>query len=198
MGKLNKRIFFILETGLAFVLTVFFSIKIVSLLYVSPPYPQVENNSIYLKGSVNKRNEKFTNLISFDYRRFLVRFPGWHTQSFSQIVNARSLIVTSYSLDDFSNLLLRMRFPYWQRGGVKISLKIGGKWYVLKDLVELRNKDYSLDNILFLGLGMENVDSRSISEKDFLDEYFKGKRIIVKDNFLRRMRGKVIIKLTLK
>jgi len=45
---------------------------------------------------------------------------------------------------------------------------------------------------------MENVDSRSISEKDFLDEYFKGKRIIVKDNFLRRMRGKVIIKLTLK
>jgi len=198
MVKLNKKIFFILETGLAFVLTVFFSIKIVSLLYVSSPYPQVENNSIYLKGRVSKRNERFTNLISFDYRRFLVRFPGWHTQSFSQIVNTHSLIVTSYSLDDFSNLLLRMRFPYWQRGGVKISLKIGGKWYALKDLVKLRNRDYSLDNILFLGLGMENVDSRSISEKDFLDEYFKGKRIIVKDNFLRRMCGKVIIKLTLK
>jgi len=141
MRKLHKKILFILEITISFVLAIFFSIKIINPLYVSVPYPQVENNAIYLKGIMNKRGIRFSNLIGFDYRKFLAHFPAWHNHDFSEIINSHSLIITSYSLTDFTSLLLKMRFPYWHKGGVKISFKIGGKWYTLGDLVELKDKD---------------------------------------------------------
>ncbi|OPX29522.1 MAG: hypothetical protein B1H08_03650 [Candidatus Omnitrophica bacterium 4484_171] len=199
MRRLSKKILFIPEIAIIFFLVVFFSIKIIDVLYISTPYPQIKNKSIYLEGAINKRNGRFYNLISFDYRKFLVRFPGWHNHIFRGFINSRSFIVTSYSLDDFANILLRMHFPYWRKGGVRISFKIGSKWYLFEDLIELKDKDYSLDDIFFLGLGMENnVDSRGISEKEFLSEYFKYRAMSLKDNILRLLPGKVTVKLTLK
>jgi len=199
MKGLSKKILFILEIAIISSLAVFFSIRIINILYISTPYPRIKNKSIYLKGTINKRNGKFYNLISFDYRKFLVRFPGWHNHIFMRFVSSRSLIATSYSLDDFTDILLRMHFPYWRKGGVEVSFKIGNKWYTFEDLTGLKDKDYSLDDILFLGLGMEgNVDSKGISEKEFLSEYFRYKAMSLKGDIMCLLPSRVIVRLTLK
>ncbi len=121
----------------------------------------------------------FLNLIFFDYADFIKDYPCWNKNKFSRFLYSHSLIITDCSLKEFTDLLLKEKFPYWQKGGIDVSVRLGNRWIPLKDIVSFP-EGYSLEEIVFLGLGMDGMSFTGISEGDFIKLYFNNRNIKLK------------------
>ncbi|MFH1768083.1 MAG: hypothetical protein ABH858_02840 [Candidatus Omnitrophota bacterium] len=193
MHSFYKKIFNFIEAALLLSLVSFFLIRITTLFL--PPkesaIPRIENNSIYLTGRLNKKAEGYSNLISFDYSGFLSGTPLWNKNKFTGLINKRTLFVTTCQLNDFTNHLLDLKFPYWEKGGVEIAVRINDSWHSLSEFIDIPEDNYSLDDLIFLGLGIQPSDLNKISENDFISSYFKGKTFSFNNN--RVLYGKNVL-----
>ena len=192
-----KKILHSFEIILSIFVIIFLAFKIAGFFAFPKYYPEVKDNAIYLTGILNKESKDFLNLISFDYKRFVSDLPQWNEKKFHKVMKANSLIITKYQLDDFSNIILNLRFPYWEKKAVKISIKIDGKWLPLNKLISFNLLNYSLEDIVFLGLGMEKLNIQGISEKEFIFSYFKNKGFKIKDKSLLKLK-RTTLRLSLK
>ncbi len=183
-----RRFYYSIEIFLSLCLAVYFGTKIFNVLYSNNYYPRITFNdgTIYLKGRLHIPEDGFLNLVAFDYADFIRNYPYWNKVVFSQILSSHSLIVTHYNLREFTDLLLRLNFPYWQKGSVKIFIKSRDKWVPLNDIINF-TKTYSLEDVLFLGLGMEGMSFKGISEADFIRAYFKNKKIGPKKDVINKL-----------
>ena len=193
--KAQRILLRFLEIAISSAIIIYFSTKI-----IDPFFPQfrplrVENKTIYLRGVLNSRPTSFLNLISFDYTDFISKFPPWNEERFSKAMEESSLILTKHRLSDFSNSLLKLNIPYWQEGAVKISLEINGEWVTLDKIISCNKPVYSLEDVIFLGLGMDNLDIRYLKEIEFITSYFTGRGFKIKDSFPFSSR-RIIVKLS--
>ncbi len=82
---------------------------------------------------------------------------------------------------------MKLEIPYWKSKGWKIEIFFpkSKKWYSLKDIISTDISSYSLERLIFLGLGLEPLpySQRAIKEEDFLKDYFLKESFEVKNDF---------------
>ncbi len=200
IGLNLRKLCLFIEFFLSFFLVIFFSVNIFYYFYSQNLFPHIvaKEKTIYLEGKIHIPQKGFLNLIAFDYSESIKDCPFWNKEILSTFLRSHSLILTKYSLKDFSQLLLKLGFPYWEKGGVKLAFKVREKWFSLEDVVDIKEEDCALEDILFLGLGLAGANNiKGISPRDFLTAYFKGKNIKIKKSFLR-LKGPVLVKMTVR
>ncbi|MCM8774539.1 MAG: hypothetical protein NC820_07400 [Candidatus Omnitrophica bacterium] len=171
-----KKIALLLELILSSVIAIFFFLKIVNFIYPSLKKPIIKDNYIYIKGKINIKNEQFINLISFNYDTFVFKFPHWNKKKFSRFMQENSFIITDYKIEDFNRAILKLNLPYWDKDRIEIFFRKGKDWLRIEDIIFFNIGSYSLEDIVFLGLGMDSSDFGNILENDFIRSYFKDKR----------------------
>ncbi|MCD6583751.1 MAG: hypothetical protein J7K71_03605 [Candidatus Omnitrophica bacterium] len=166
---------------------VYISFKIFSPFFSPLNRVKISKDAIILEGKLNHCNKEFLNLISFSYHGFLLNFPFWKLSKFESFLKTHFFINTSYALEEFTDTLLKLEIPYWKPKGWKIEIFFpkSKKWYSLKDIISTDISSYSLERLIFLGLGLEPLpySQRAIKEEDFLKDYFLKESFEVKNDF---------------
>ncbi len=189
--KFLIKILIFLELLISFVLGIFFFAKTYGYFF---PFPKrlpiyASDNYIYLTARVNPKvdKNKILSLISFNYSSFTKKYPQWQGGNFKKFMDKHSLFLTSYSIEDVCRLILEKDIPYWEKGGVEISLQIGRKWIPLNNFVKVYTDDYALGEIVFLPLGMEGLTIKDITPEEFITNYFGKMRIYIRDSRIMRL-----------
>ncbi len=199
MMKPLKSLFSAIEICLALTFLFYLAFKITSPFLKYGHKPEITGKHIVLNGSLNPREEHFINLISFNYNSFLAGFKYWNPKKFSGILSRRSFINTKCDLKEFKAAVLKLGIPYWEKGGFKIELKFSGEenWRDLKGILVDDISAFSLEKLVFLGMGMEPgvpLGAVPYSEEEFIKNYFSRKRFRIKKEFLKKER--VLVKIS--
>lgn len=194
-----KLFFSFVEIGLALTLLFYFAFKIISPFLKYGSKIETTGEYIIFNANLNPRQEFFFSLISFDYDEFLSEFRYWNPRKFEDVLSAHSFINTRCDLNEFNTAVLKLGISYWEKGAFKIELKFPGeeKWRDLKNILVDDISDFSLEKLVFLGMGMEpgvSLGAVPYSEEEFIKNYFSRKRFRIKKEFLKK--GKVLVRIS--
>jgi len=115
-----KRILYFIEIAFLLAAIIYLSFKI---FFPFLPLNRVKTseNTVILEGKLNHRRKEFLNLISFNYRKFLLAFPFWRLSKFENFLRTHSFINTYYALEEFTDNLLKLGISYWEPKGWRIE-----------------------------------------------------------------------------
>ncbi|MCM8823536.1 MAG: hypothetical protein NC822_02560 [Candidatus Omnitrophica bacterium] len=181
-----KKIALIFELILSSFIAIFFFLRILNFIFPSFKKPLIKDNYIYIEGKINVRNDQFVNLISFNYDTFVSKFPQWNNKKFSRFMQENSLIITDYKIDDFNRAVLELNLPYWNKDSIEIFFRKGKDWLKIEEIILFNIGSYALEDIVFLGLGMDSLDFGNISQDDFICSYFKDKKFRINKSLVGR------------
>lgn len=119
-----------------------------------PPYPAyilTNKNQIIFEGRINFPFQDVLNLVSFDVRNWCSRLGIWPPEAFQEALDKDSAILTGVKLEAIQQLILERKIEWWRHPFPgRIVIECGRKKLPLTSI----RKDASLEEIMFLGLGL--------------------------------------------